>query len=211
MNIPFSGGCACGSVRYTVAREPIAMVNCHCSDCQLSSGLRLRQASLSRPPILRSSVHRRHMPFMQAAEVFRPAGFALTAARLCSRKATLTHKSLPSDFRRLTISPASSRCWIYIPPVRKSGFALIRPSHTSPSRPRHLLRVHSRRRSRRCVDGTATVAWTNGIPRERHRGGSANPALGLVTGTLDEIACLPTSAATRAEVCVSFCASHWLE
>jgi hypothetical protein len=38
MNIPFSGGCACGSIRYTGAREPIAMINCHCRDCQLSSG-----------------------------------------------------------------------------------------------------------------------------------------------------------------------------
>ena len=38
MNHPFSGGCACGSIRYTSAREPIAMLNCHCGDCQLSSG-----------------------------------------------------------------------------------------------------------------------------------------------------------------------------
>jgi hypothetical protein len=38
MNIPFSGGCACGSVRYACAREPVAMVNCHCRDCQISSG-----------------------------------------------------------------------------------------------------------------------------------------------------------------------------
>lgn len=38
MKIPLSGGCACGSIRYTSAREPIAMINCHCSDCQLSSG-----------------------------------------------------------------------------------------------------------------------------------------------------------------------------
>lgn len=38
MNIPFSGGCACRSIRYTCAREPVAMINCHCRDCQLSSG-----------------------------------------------------------------------------------------------------------------------------------------------------------------------------
>jgi hypothetical protein len=38
MNISFSGGCACGSIRYTGANEPTAMINCHCKDCQLSSG-----------------------------------------------------------------------------------------------------------------------------------------------------------------------------
>ena len=38
MNIPFSGACACGSIRYTGTREPIAMINCHCKDCQISSG-----------------------------------------------------------------------------------------------------------------------------------------------------------------------------
>ena len=38
MKIPISGKCACGSISYTSAREPIAMINCHCSDCQISSG-----------------------------------------------------------------------------------------------------------------------------------------------------------------------------
>lgn len=38
MNIPITGGCACGSIRYACAREPVAMINCHCRDCQLSSG-----------------------------------------------------------------------------------------------------------------------------------------------------------------------------
>ncbi len=38
MNTPFSGGCACGSIRYTCARVPVAMLNCHCLDCQRSSG-----------------------------------------------------------------------------------------------------------------------------------------------------------------------------
>ncbi|RFU49713.1 GFA family protein [Paraburkholderia sp. DHOC27] len=38
MTIPVTGGCACGSVRYACAREPLAMINCHCEDCQLASG-----------------------------------------------------------------------------------------------------------------------------------------------------------------------------
>jgi len=38
MNIPVLGGCACGSIRYACGREPVAMINCHCRDCQISSG-----------------------------------------------------------------------------------------------------------------------------------------------------------------------------
>ncbi|MEG4065664.1 MULTISPECIES: GFA family protein [unclassified Microcoleus] len=38
MTIPIIGGCACGAVRYQCNAEPIAMLNCHCKDCQRSSG-----------------------------------------------------------------------------------------------------------------------------------------------------------------------------
>ena len=38
MTALFSGGCACGSIRYVCARAPVAMLNCHCRDCQRSSG-----------------------------------------------------------------------------------------------------------------------------------------------------------------------------
>jgi hypothetical protein len=35
---PFSGGCACGAIRYESTAEPVLMVHCHCRDCQRSSG-----------------------------------------------------------------------------------------------------------------------------------------------------------------------------
>jgi hypothetical protein len=38
MKAPFSGGCECGAVRYVCERAPVAMLNCHCRDCQRSSG-----------------------------------------------------------------------------------------------------------------------------------------------------------------------------
>ena len=38
MKIPFSGGCACGAVRYESAAEPVLMFHCHCRDCQRASG-----------------------------------------------------------------------------------------------------------------------------------------------------------------------------
>jgi hypothetical protein len=38
MIAPFSGGCVCGSIRYVCASAPVAMLNCHCRDCQHFSG-----------------------------------------------------------------------------------------------------------------------------------------------------------------------------
>jgi hypothetical protein len=35
---PFSGGCACGAIRYESTAEPVVMFNCHCRDCQRASG-----------------------------------------------------------------------------------------------------------------------------------------------------------------------------
>ena len=32
------GGCMCGAVRYECAADPIFMGNCHCRDCQQSTG-----------------------------------------------------------------------------------------------------------------------------------------------------------------------------
>jgi hypothetical protein len=34
----FSGGCACGAIRYACSASPLAMINCHCLDCQVARG-----------------------------------------------------------------------------------------------------------------------------------------------------------------------------
>jgi hypothetical protein len=34
----FSGGCACGAIRYECTVEPVFMGNCHCRDCQRATG-----------------------------------------------------------------------------------------------------------------------------------------------------------------------------
>jgi len=34
----YTGGCACGAIRYETSAEPLLTGNCHCRDCQHSSG-----------------------------------------------------------------------------------------------------------------------------------------------------------------------------
>ncbi len=38
MNLPFTGGCVCGAVRYEVNAAPLLMFKCHCRDCQRVTG-----------------------------------------------------------------------------------------------------------------------------------------------------------------------------
>jgi len=38
MSDSYTGGCACGAVRYEIPAEPIFMNHCQCRDCQQTSG-----------------------------------------------------------------------------------------------------------------------------------------------------------------------------
>jgi hypothetical protein len=46
MKAPFSGGCACGNIRYECLAEPIVVGNCHCRDCQQATGTAFAAAML---------------------------------------------------------------------------------------------------------------------------------------------------------------------
>ncbi len=38
VSIPFTGGCACGAIRYECSADPMMSLNCHCRDCQRATG-----------------------------------------------------------------------------------------------------------------------------------------------------------------------------
>jgi hypothetical protein len=38
MLTPFTGGCACGAIRYESSAAPVFALNCHCRDCQRATG-----------------------------------------------------------------------------------------------------------------------------------------------------------------------------
>jgi len=38
MTRAYTGGCACGAIRYGIKAEPLAMVDCQCRQCQRESG-----------------------------------------------------------------------------------------------------------------------------------------------------------------------------
>ena len=38
MNLPLTGGCLCGGIRYEITQPPIIVYTCHCTDCQHITG-----------------------------------------------------------------------------------------------------------------------------------------------------------------------------
>src|SRR6476661_3988536 len=38
MDEPYTGGCACGAIRYSIAGQPLFANHCQCRDCQRESG-----------------------------------------------------------------------------------------------------------------------------------------------------------------------------
>jgi len=64
MTMPQSGGCLCGSVRYSVSAEPVRVTMCHCTFCQKTTGSAylvepiFRKQDVSFSGAMRTFVHR---------------------------------------------------------------------------------------------------------------------------------------------------------
>lgn len=124
MNVPFSGGCACGAVRYTCVSVPLAMLSCHCLDCQRSSGAPFASGVI----VATSSVVVTGSP---ASYAVRASSGALTTRTFCSTCGSplltkgeaapdfmsirFTSLDDPSGFRpRMDIWTSSAQPWVCV-------------------------------------------------------------------------------------------------
>ena len=139
---PFSGGCACGAVRYESTAEPVMMLHCHCRDCQQSSGgpfssfvivpteaFKLLQGSLrfhASPSQMGGKTHRGFCPECGSPIQSKPD---LVPHVVAIRTASLDDPELVQlasrrvDIRRATVGPNESRIAkvSVLPAVKNAG------------------------------------------------------------------------------------------
>jgi hypothetical protein len=106
MIAPFSGGCACGSIRYVCARAPVAKLNCHRRGCQLSSGAPFASGFIVQLSEIEISGTQKHPQFVLAAIVSQLAASAAIVAPLYSRAAKPLQNSCPFASPRWTVRPS---------------------------------------------------------------------------------------------------------
>ena len=125
MDVPFFGGCACGAVRYECSAVPVAMVNCHCRDCQRAGGtgfsptvvvpadsFRLHRGEPKRYSIIADSGHTAHRAF--CGECGAPL-FASSSARKDFLGIKAGSLDDPSWFKpQAEVWAASAQPWDYL-------------------------------------------------------------------------------------------------
>lgn len=52
MQLPLTGGCQCGGLRYEVRAEPLSVYVCHCTECQRQSGSAFAMSAVVPRPAL---------------------------------------------------------------------------------------------------------------------------------------------------------------
>jgi hypothetical protein len=81
MELPQTGGCQCGGVRYEITQAPVMVYTCHCTDCQ-----RMTSSAFSLGCVLPDGAFRlvqgapRKSSARPAVAAYRPAGSARSAA-----------------------------------------------------------------------------------------------------------------------------------
>ena len=86
MELPFSGGCQCGALRYECTEAPRFTVNCHCTACQKTSGA--SYVSVLNVPISLSVSLGKCVALCES--VTRAVGWRMASARSAARACSAT-------------------------------------------------------------------------------------------------------------------------
>src|SRR5213080_4537840 len=124
MSAPFTGGCACGAIRYEVTAKPITMFNCHCRDCQRATGTSF--SAVVYVPAKAFKITKGSPRYYQTSSEsggHNKRGFL----------AALVIKDTGSTLRAWTIQPYSNRRCIYGQQTRSRGTTWIRIFRSSRS------------------------------------------------------------------------------
>ena len=128
VEIPFTGDCACGAVRYECLQLPLRMLNCHCRDCQIAGGgacspslimrrsaVRLIQGELARFEKLADSGNLATRQFCPCCGTPLFASSSAAEQYLAVRAASLDD---PSHFRpEANVWMDSAQPWDYVDPA----------------------------------------------------------------------------------------------
>jgi hypothetical protein len=80
MNLPQSGGCQCGKIRYEITEAPRLVYTCHCKDCQ-----RLTSSAFSLGLVVAESAF--HRSGVEPRPLQRMADSGRVNTRWCARNA----------------------------------------------------------------------------------------------------------------------------
>ena len=93
---PFTGGCACGAIRYECLALPLRMLNCHCRDCQLAGGSGFSPTLImARGVVKLTKGQPRILRRLLTAAILRNGSSVPVAARRCLRRLPLRWSTLP--------------------------------------------------------------------------------------------------------------------
>ncbi len=113
-----TGGCLCGAVRYECAAEPLFIGNCHCRDCQRSTGSAYVPALAVPARALKITGVTTAAPIVATPLA---ADFARIAVDDYLVRHPLCRDSCWLPQAVWTIRAASSRAWIFSLPARSPG------------------------------------------------------------------------------------------
>ena len=135
MTAPFSGGCTCGSIRYVCSRAPVAMLNCHCLDCQRSSGAPFASGFIVRVSDVAITGTPKTYSVRAGSGSLATRSFCFDCGSPLFTRGEAAPGVMSIRFPRWTICRSFGRCWTSGHPVHNHGFALVRKFLTIRGRP----------------------------------------------------------------------------